>query len=332
MKISVHTTDRSSFKRCRQRWDFSSNLRMNLQSRTPITPLFFGTNIHAGLARYYDPQWNERDGEAAIEVFRNKTLQHLVQFQDPTPETVQWVDDQLDLGTGMLKHYFWWAKRNDAFDVVFVEKNMDVSIPGLPGVEYNFTLDGLVVDRHRRHWILEHKTAAQIFEDQEWLSNDDQCGSYLWALTRLEPSIIAEGVIYNTLRKKAPQRLRSLKNGDYSSNKTQDTTYGIAKKMLKDKYGTIPSKYNDLLEHLQLKGENFVQRVPVRRNRREIDAIGEFMRYEVMDMINDPVIYRSPSRINCSGCPFLVPCIMKWEGSDYDYYLEAQYKKREKEW
>ena len=331
MKISVHTTDRSAFKRCRQRWDFSSNLRMNMQPKAAITPLFFGTNVHAGLANYYDPS-SPRDADLGITVFREKTIAHLAQFENPTPETVQWVDDQLELGTAMLKHYFWWAKKNDRFEVVYVERNMDVSIPGLPGVEYNFTLDGLVIDEWGRYWILEHKTAAQIFEDQEWLSNDDQCGSYLWALTRMDPPIEAEGVIYNTLRKKAPQPLRTLMSGGFSKNKQQDTTYGIAKGTLKKHYGHVPAEYNEFLEHLKNKGENFIQRVPVRRNRKEIDAIGEFMKYEVMDMINHPVIYRSPSRINCSGCPFLVPCIMKWEGSDYDYYLQAQYKKREKEW
>lgn len=335
MRVSVHTTDRSSFKRCRQRWDFSSNLRMNLEPKTPITPLFFGTNVHAALADYYDPG-TPQDGEHAILTFKAKTIAHLAQFEQPSTEQIKWVDDQLELGEGMLKHYFATVNTlpelpDSDFEVVLVEQNMNVTIPGLPGVSYNFTLDGLVLDRWGRYWILEHKTAAQMFEDQEWLANDDQCGSYLWALTRLDPPIYAEGVIYNTLRKKAPVQLRELVNGGLSTNKTQDTTFGIALAQCIDYYGSkknIPEKMKEYLRTLKDKPENFVQRVPVRRNRNEIQILGNMLRYEVLDMINNPTIYRNPSRINCSGCPFLAPCIMKWEGSDPGYYLDSQYRKR----
>lgn len=332
MRLSVHTSDRTSFKRCRQKWDFSSNLRMNLESKSPITPLFFGTNVHAALAYYYDPD-TPRDAVKATAVFVAKTYQYLDQFENPDVEKQQWVADQIVLGGGMLKHYFLnYAPRHDDFQVVYVEQQMEVPIPGLPGVSYTFTLDGLVIDKYGRYWILEHKTAAQLFEDQEWLVNDDQCGSYLWALTQLSEPIYAEGVIYNSLRKKVPQGLKRLVNGGFSINKSQDTTFDIAIATLREEYGKIPRKYWDFLDFLKEKPENFVQRVHVRRNKKEIQILGESLRHEVLDMINNPTIYRSPSRINCSGCQFLVPCIMKWEGSDYEYYLESQYKGREKQW
>lgn len=335
-RLSVHTSDRTSFKRCRQRWEFSSNLRMNLESKTPITPLFFGTNIHAALANYYDPSTPRSPGPA-IDVFKAHTAAYLAQFEEPDTDKLVWIDEQLELGTGMLKHYFSVVDKlplmpDTDFEAIWVEKQMEVPIPGLPGVSYTFTLDGLVKDIYNRYWILEHKTAAQLFEDQEWLSNDDQCGSYLWALTQLDPPIYAEGVIYNSLRKKVPTPLRPLVNGGFSKNKTQDTTLDIALGTLREYYGKVPKSYWEFLDTLKAKPENFVQRVPVRRNRHEIQILGEYLRYEVMDMINNPTIYRSPSRINCSGCPFLAPCLMKWEGSDYEYYLDAQYKRRKKEW
>lgn len=331
VRLSVHTSDRTSFKRCRQRWEFSSNLRMNLESKTPITPLFFGTNIHAALATYYDPV-TPRDPAPAKEVFLNKTYVYLAQFDDPPQEKVDWIDEQVVLGSGMLDNYFRYAEENDNFKVIWVERQLEVPIPGLPGVSYTFTLDGLVVDDVGRYWILEHKTAAQLFEEQEWLSNDDQCGSYLWALTQLDPPIYAEGVIYNSIRKKVPQPLRPLVNGGFSIARNQDTTFAVAIETLRNHYGRIPVRYHEFLDMLKEKPENFVQRTPVRRNRKEIQILGESLRAEVLDMINNPTIYRSPSRINCQGCPFLAPCIMKWEGSDFTYYLHSQYKRREKEW
>lgn len=307
---------------------------MNLEPKTPITPLFFGTNVHAALADYYDPSWNFRDGYRAIEVFRTKTLDYLLQFDQPDSEKIKWVDDQLILGTGMLENYFFtYAPEHDDFEVIYVERSdMEVPIPGMPGVSYTFTLDGLVKDKHDRYWILEHKTAAQLFEDQEWLSNDDQCGSYLWALTQLDPPIFAEGVIYNSIRKKVPSQLRRLINGGFSVAKNQDTTFEIAISTIRSEYGKVPKQYWEFLDMLKEKPQNFVQRVHVRRNRKEIQILGESLRNEVLDMVNNPTIYRSPSRINCAGCPFLAPCIMKWEGSDYQYYLDSQYTRRQKQW
>lgn len=169
---------------------------------------------------------------------------------------------------------------------------------------------------------------------------DDQVGSYLWALMQTEEiqEVLAqygqkyiEGVFYNSLRKKAPVQLRELKNGGFSVNKMQDTTFDVALAQLRAEYGQgrIPSKYHDYLKYLRdVKPNNFIKREFVRRNQHEIKMIGESMRYEVLEMVNNPYIYRSPSRINCSGCPFVAPCLQKWEGGDYEGTLAMNYQVR----
>jgi hypothetical protein len=98
---------------------------------------------------------------------------------------------------------------------------------------------------------------------------------------------------------------------------------------LREYYGKVPKHYWEFLDQLKYKPNNFVHRTSVRRNRREIQILGEALRYEVLDMLNNPAIYRSPSRINCSSCPFISPCILKWEGGDAQYLLDSEFRPRE---
>ena len=332
MFVEIHTTDRSAFKRCRQRWDFSSNLRMNLEPKRPIDPLWFGIGAHRAWASYYDPE-TPRSYDIGMNTFRSYVTDWIArQGTDLSEDQELWAKEMLELGEGIFDYYFGWAPTHDDFDVIWVEKSFNVEIPHMPGVDYSFRVDGLVQDKHERLWILEHKTAASFPQDEEWLALDDQCGSYLWALRSL--GINCEGVIYNTLRKKPPMRLRRLKDGTLSVAKNQDTTYDLALAAIKADYGSkkskVPVKYLDYLDFLRTKPNNFVRRMPVRRSTRELDLLGEELHLEVLDMVNAPTIYRSPSRINCSGCPFIAPCIAKWDGSDYKWLLEQNYQEREK--
>ena len=57
--IPIHTSDIANFKRCRRYWDWSSPTRTNLRHKVEIYginfPMWFGTGIHYGLEKYYDP-------------------------------------------------------------------------------------------------------------------------------------------------------------------------------------------------------------------------------------------------------------------------------------
>jgi hypothetical protein len=285
--------------------------------------------MHEALAAYYDPDLDDpRNPEFAIDVFKAYVANWLAEQDNPSEDQYIWAEDALELGVGMLKYYFVWAQKHDTFIVVSVEKDFEVPIPGMPGVTYSFRIDGLVMDPDGRFWLLENKTTAQFSDSTEYLAMDDQCGSYLWGLTQIDFPVHAEGVIYNELKKKVPQPLRELAAGGYSVNKSQDTTFEIAVNTLKEQYEKIPRHYWEFLDHLKAKPNNFVRRTPVRRNRREIEILGETLRYEVLDMVSNPTIYRAPSRINCSGCPFIAPCILKWEGGDFQQLLDWEYTER----
>lgn len=334
--LSIHTTDRGTFKRCRQQWQFSSNLQMNLEPIKPWEPFWFGTAFHAGVEAYYMASGNPFD------VFQEHVDAWWKSIESPSIEDDERKKELTEMGVAMLTQYIAFAQVDDDFEVLWIERDFNIPIPGLERfpentvrelayqVLYSFRTDGLVKDEHGRLWILEHKTTSRFPGSTDYLLTDDQVGSYIWALEQVL-GIKIEGVIYNWVRKAIPKPLKRLKNGTFSVDKSQDTTLHLALSALAEDYdiNDLPQKYQDFIDHLKTKENNFVRRERVRRNRKEIQMIGEMLQYEVREMLNDPVIYRTPGAFNCNGCPFFAPCVVRWEGGDYKSILEQMFKKRE---
>lgn len=324
---AIHNSDVATFKKCRQQWDFVSPLRSNLEPLREKPALPFGTAIHAALAAYYDPS-TDRDPGPAWEAFVTSIAGYWNSISlDHTDEEVIEYREAEVLGTEMLKHYFGWAPQEDDFTVVWVERAF--TIPILDGkAVYSFKPDGLVKDKKDNYWLLEHKTAKYLPENTEYLMMDDQAGRYLWGCEQVL-GFRPEGVIYNFLRKKAPQVPRVLKDGFLSKDKRIDTTHAMALQGIKDWHeGEVPAAYNEFLQHLLLKGNRFFLREKVRRNEHEIALIGKSLEAEASDMLSDPYIYRTPNQFNCGYCSFVGPCLARWEGAAYQTMLEGNYRLR----
>jgi hypothetical protein len=235
----------------------------------------------------------------------------------------------LDLGMGMMEHYLRFAKVNDNFRVLAVEKQMLIDVPGHDAV-YTLQPDAVIEDEHNRVWIMEHKTAAQLPTQTDYLLMDEQCGSYLWGLFE-STGIRAEGVLYNIARKAVPTPMRTNQNGLLSLDKRVSTTYDYAKAQITvhhaNKHQPVPwNHYRGFLDYLRGKGEKFFFRENVRRNMREIGILAEMISLEVGDMLNPELpIYRNPSKFNCGNCSFMGPCLALYEGSDFEDILEHNY-------
>lgn len=333
--LEIHTTDRSIFKTCRQRWDFSSPLRMNLEPVRNKPALSFGTAYHEGLASYYSPANTKRDIDEGKDAFgQNLKRWYESLGEEPSEEDTQQYEEQYELGLGMLDEYASWAKANDQFEPVWVEKeyHIPLTIPGYDGeVVYSFKPDGLAVDRNDKIWILEHKSTAKVVDNTDYLMLDDQVGSYLAGI-KIAEKLKVEGCIYTMHRKKVPVDLRRLvKGGGFSKDLRQDTTYTKAVAQLKAEYGeNIPQLYEEFLQHLYNKGNTFFQRDIVRRNADEIEKVWESILLEIQDMIEPVSIYRNPSRWNCSNCSFVAPCIATYDSrADREMILNGMYRNRE---
>ena len=67
-RTAIHISDVRVFKDCRQRWDFSSPLRMNLESQNPNKNLMTGSLVHEALAKAYEPSWQTAGDQSSGEM------------------------------------------------------------------------------------------------------------------------------------------------------------------------------------------------------------------------------------------------------------------------
>ena len=327
--ILIHTSDRLAFKNCRRAWYWSSPIRQSLRTASTPEALWFGTAVHHGLEAFYLGQ----DYQKALEQHCAEHKQDLV-GKEPSLEQDDRFYELFNLALGMLQGYQRWVgikNLNNRFIVVGTEIRFRVplDIKQHARVYYVGKADALVYDNTTKLlWVVEFKTAAQ-FSSIDFLSWDEQCGSYVWAFecvrngygavdidTLIRPELFwdatrVEGVLYDDLRKKVPAQPRVLIGGNLSVNKTQDTTYEVFYAYLEEN-GYSPDGYKDFLDFLLTKPNNFFRRTKVRRNPAELLNIGINIHAEATDMCNhDLPLYPNPGyrASNCQRCAFQGPCL-----------------------
>src|SRR6516225_8512509 len=117
----IRTSDRSLFKACRQRWEWGSRTRRNLEPVQGSTALDFGTAIHAGLEAYYQPKtWGYHTQMQA------NALQGFLDSIRSTRCDAEDYEELKALGLGMLDNYFAWAPANDTWKPVMVEQEFEI--------------------------------------------------------------------------------------------------------------------------------------------------------------------------------------------------------------
>jgi hypothetical protein len=332
-----------------------SDLRQGYKPIDTPRPLAFGTAFHKAMEIFYDPTtWYMTEDDRRIILVNNA----LASFKDEMTKQKQRylrltgresLDDQdrvsyeedLDLGIGMLKHYFDYVKRKgyDRFKPLATEVDFEVDIftpaeiKDIWGwtdtrVVYRGRIDLLVQDPWGEVWIWDHKTTARMRDTLSHLELDEQLSSYNWALQKALGIEIA-GNVYAEIFKAYPKPLEELKNirqgRRFSTNKQQMCSYDIAVAQLEEA-GEDLALYEEFLLHLKGEGKEFVRRSEVRRNQHELNEIGNRIRDEVLDMLDPKLrIYPSPSPFSCDNCPVRSVCVAMNDGSDYKWILTTYF-------
>lgn len=363
-KWIVRTSDRGNFKKCRLAWHFGSKVRLNYEPLRLPNYLEFGTAIHAALEVYYDPTtWTmDREVIASLSIMRfeevhkqNRQRQLTLTNQESLEEDVQqdW-DYHLNLGRGMLKNYFNWARPRDNFTPTHTEVEFEVPIPVAPSISlpsrfenrsgdlffqglpvvYQGRIDLMIEDQHGEYWVDDHKTAGQMREDVlTFLELDEQTGSYCWAIQEMLGVKVA-GALYNELYKGVPEPPQMNKNKRmgrwYSVSKSQDTSYDLYLETVRaeDPEAYDAGLYDEMLQYLQASGNKYFRRTQIHRSPQELQNLGYRICLEAIDMFDDPRIYPNPTRFHCNGCWFRGPCLALNDGSDVDWLLKENYVKR----
>lgn len=342
--IPIHNSDIQSFKGCRRRWDILSDIR---QGRKPIEtprPFDVGTASHEAFAFFYNPKtWSRTLGDdrpvmvaGAIGIYKHTLEQQraryvkLMKIEGLSPEQIDEHEAEVELGTGMLNHYFDYVRRHDCdrFQPIMVEKSFEVPILENEDniVVYRGRIDALVLDEWGQYWIVDWKTALQFRDNMGYLELDEQLGSYNWALQQVLGLPIA-GNIYAEIRKAyplPPPRLQTTRKGcNFSTNRQNATSYELALQTFTEA-GEDLMMYEEYLNFLRVEGFEYVRRIQVHRNQHELKELGERIKGEALDMLNPNLrLYPSPSPFKCNGCPVRPICIGMNDGSDVNYLMET---------
>lgn len=167
-------------------------------------------------------------------------------------------------------------------------------------------------------WIVDHKTAAQ-FGSTLWFELDTQTRSYAWACKKVL-GLDIHGVMFNRMRKKAPEKPDWLeKSGRLSKNMQQKTTPELYRAEIKRR-GLNPADYEDFLSRFE--GQEYVQRLDCLVAPDTLQMTEHVIVMEAIDMLDDPFIYPNPGMFNCSNCKFFPACQAKHDGLDDMWVLE----------
>jgi len=336
--ISLHTTDRNAFRCCRRRWNFQSALKQNLTMKGELSPnLWFGTGFHFALEDYHG---YNRFGNPA------KALKAYVDCFSKEELTLD-CQALVDIGYEMINHYVneWLPRRNIYKTLIIdgvpqVEVESSIYIPelseafGIP-VIYQLKYDRVVTDPDGRFWIQDHKTAASFNISK--LETDPQVSAYCWAFPYIYGQTSA-GMLYSQYKKAIVEEPRILKNGNISTDKTQNTTYERYLKALKERYGniTFPPKYKEvldiLLEQETPESDAFIRWDRVARNEHNNES--EYLKIlaEGYEMLNPKLaIYPNPTS-DCSwSCNFYNVCLAQDDGSDWEFMINEDFEIRKHE-
>ena len=347
--IYLHNSDRTTFKRCRRKWDFSSPFRQNLRTKVENNKAFwFGSAIHFAFEDFHG--YNKFGSlKAAFDAY--------VGSFNPAdlPDNIE---DLIQQGYDMLDHYGSWIFTLD-------EKFQTVWIDGVPQVEVTFdllfedlteiapdgthiayggTFDRIVQDKDGRWYILDYKT-AKVFDTAK-LPTDQQISAYLWAAEQIYQREF-EGFVYVQLHKTPPKEPKILKNGKLSTAKNQRTTKMLYLRKLQEVYGyedyifkatneeldylvDLDSEYNSSQTLNQFGDCGLLVNI-VTRSDNHIEMTYDHIIAEGKEMLNpDIAIYPNFTK-DCSwDCSFKDACLSLEDIGDCEFYMDL-YETREED-
>ena len=332
-KAVIRTSDRSSFKRCRRKWGWTSALKHSRRIKDSPSYFWIGTGGHFALEDYHGYNHFGHPVEAFnAYVAACKKFDRKHGFGLPS----DW-EEQTTLAQGILEHYLIWMQHRVHHETVWVngepqvESRCEIPLPvppppGFDVVVYQLTLDRLV-EIDGEYWITDYKFYKSFGQGD--LDYDQQMGAYIWGAQAVFDKPIA-GAIYHEFLKDIPKEPRILSTGKLSHAKDQRTTQRMYREALINMYGEVKKApavnvrcLNDLAAQESEDRDKFIKRTKTRRTEMQQQSQGSMILLEAADMCNPNLpLYPNPTR-DCSwDCSFQEVCLMVDRDDDWDSQLE----------
>ncbi|MBD3262635.1 MAG: hypothetical protein GF334_13360 [Candidatus Altiarchaeales archaeon] len=254
------------FTDCQQLWLWRHGL--GYAPREPNKRTLVRALVRAGLSTYYAPeaigagdgtvhrrmgfhtQWNTR---ALIDGLTQAADGLLAGIRDRNNGLLPPVaDEAFELAVGVLEQYGRWAPKNDEFSVVAV--NHPVVAVVAQGISLVDTVD-LVLGSSMSEpsLVMLHRLYSSIPSGAAHMQHDFRAHMLMWAASEDAqfPLRVRSGtpLWFNEIRKAVPSPPRTLKSGELSKDKRQNTTRELYIEEI-SRRGLSPSDYHDIIEAL----------------------------------------------------------------------------------
>jgi len=291
----------------------------------------FGETIDESLARFITEETAEMQTEYPLW---------------PAEEEV--IKEQSVLLHSMLFHYNLWRKsaynlgyyRDENLKFISVESDFSVPLRDsrnrvVKGVMFSGRFDGVV--KHlptETYWLFESKTTRSIGELQRTLVNDEQSAGYLLAAQELY-GVKIEGVLYNIMRKRAPQFPTVLQSGFLSTASKADVSIDIfiyaAAQAHECTWEEAVDLYPEHIAYLDGRPNTYFARIPVRKSKHVLKQVRANLFYTAKEMISSKTrLYPSPGWMNCNFCSFRSLCLTLDSGdkASFKVILQEEFRTR----
>lgn len=326
MMFSV--TEVQSFKRCRRAWDYGS---FNRQGITPIIQpkpyLDLGTLVHKTLAYWTQKPLNDDGTSVALRhVFLTLAAQHQKQVVErhtkatgapPTSEELDPLLDAIALGASMMANYQEYYGEPLPSHLRFCTPEQEILIP-IPGTEHPCQ-DCNSSPGFRKYpcstcgtsGVQQHHLKARL----DALAQDTRDNIY-----------VVERKTYD-------------KRPDLHLLEVSDQFIGYMWAAQSLQLGNVVGiAYDGLWKRAQppqrpkkLTLADLFVRTIITPTQDEIDEYGAELAATVMDMANNPYIYKNRVWQGCWDCSFEQLCRSQSQNDDIDYILRTQYMRRTEE-
>ena len=308
-EVLIRTSERTSFKRCRQSWHWAYNDKLKPHYDAPA--LRFGTLIHKALELRYPP--GVRRGPHPTATFRKLYEEELQEagkmgFRD---EDGNW-QDMGELGEVMLDGFI---KRYDEEDkqykVLAAEQVFMIPCSVMVAGErkrfgYVGTIDVTMQDRSNgRIFFRDYKTAKSISTGH--LALDEQAGAYWtygpkWLQTQgiLKADQTISHIQYIFLRKAKPDAREKNGAGQYLN-----------------KDGTVSKNQPPPLFQTEIVYRDDADRRSV--HQRVLNEVSEIMQVRSGDL----AVYKNPGPFTCSMCAYKDMCELHESNQDWEAMRDA---------
>jgi RecB family exonuclease len=334
--MDVSNSEIQNFLRCRRMWELSSSNRMNLAPAVPwsATALHVGALVHRVLEEQIkcgcrpDIDLIITDEEAELEEMYKEIVG--VGFSEPELESLAESRAQVK---GLTTHYFdFYGEEHplgEDMRYLVAEITFRTRIPGTQNW-FRGTIDGIAQDTSGAIWVVDHKTYSDRPARLDYLQVDPQFTSYAWAAQQLLGHPV-EGVIYDGIAKRVPEKPRQLKDGSLSKAKQGlYTTAGTYMDTIIE-LDLDPDDYTDILKWLydrdQSEDNGFFVRYKIRYSQASLEQ-------QVRDIVvisremasKNLVIYPQFAWSGCWDCDYRDLCSAMQHREDLDFLIKQKYQ------